>query len=442
MRYALLMLIPFLAVVSSCENRVNSPAPAGFNKQPTLLMTLPAGYEAGEVTFSDDGFQTAVVLRKDGKAYMSINSALSPMYDNVRAPVFHAASRQYAFVAGKDGKECIVLNGKEGALYDRIEKPIINSDGQLVYAAKRDDKWFIVSGEKMSQGFDSPGPSLYASPDGKRLAFIEHNAATGKVNLRICSSKLREDVRGREYDQIADVISSASGSHLAYRVVKNGKQTVVQFDFRQPGCAEKESRWYDTINNFALSNNGEHLAFFGTKIGKHYLVCADNEWPCTDYNMLFDISVSDNGNVLYTGAIEYSIIISLDGKVIADRRESIDNLTFSGDSNNYLFIAGPCPFIPTDKPVEFGSLVIHDKESKKYEKIVGPRFTPDNTRVVFRARAAGRRFVVVADTTGKILREHSPYDAVWDYTFSPDGKYIGYGVRTGRELWWKVEPVK
>jgi hypothetical protein len=43
--------------------------------------------------------------------------------------------------------------------------------------------------------------------------------------------------------------------------------------------------------------------------------------------MLFDISVSDKGNALYTGAIKYSLILSLDGKVLTNRRESIDGIT-------------------------------------------------------------------------------------------------------------------
>lgn len=443
MRYVLLMIILCMAAISSCDNKANTSATAGFNKQPTLLMTLPSGYEAGEVRFSDDGYQAAVVLKKDGKVYMSINSALSPMYDDVRAPVFHANSKQYAFVARKDGKECIVLNGREGAFYDRIEKPIITSDARLVYAAKRNNKWFIISGDKVSQAFDSPGPSLYASSDGKRLAFIEQNSTTKKLNLCICSSKLKDYARGREYDEISDVSNNSSGSHLAYRVVKNRKQTVVLFDFRQPGCIEKEGGWHEKVGNFALSNNGEHVAFFAQRMEKHYLVNAKEEWPCTDYKMLFDISVSDKGNALYTGAIKYSIILSLDGKVIGDRLESIDDLSFSSDSNHSLFIAGPCPFIPpTSTRSEMSYLVIDGHESKKYDKIVGPRFAPDNTHVVFRARAAGQRFLVVANKTGQILREHPPYEAVWDFKFSPDGKYVAYGVKTGQELWWKVEKVE
>ena len=438
MRSALLVMILCMTVLSSCQSKGNMPAAEAFNKQPTLLTTLPAGYEAGEITFSDNGLQVAVILQKDGKMAMSINSEISPMYEGVRAPVFHAKSKMYAFVASKDGKQCVVFNGKEGALYDSVRNPLITADGRLVYAAKRGEKWFIVAGTKVSQAFDSPDPSLYVSPDGKRLAFLEQNSTTKKYNLCACNIKLKEYARGREYDEITEVVDSVSGTHLLYRASKNGKQTVVQFDFRKPDCSEKEGNWYDKVGTFVLSNNGEHFAFFGQRLEKHYMVTAANERPCTDYKMLFDISVSDKGNVLYTGAIKQSIILSLDGKVVTDRRESIDGMSFSHDSNHFLFYAGPCPLIPTDKPVEFAYLVVDGHESKKYDKVVSPRFAPDNSHIVFRARSEGKRFVVVADKTGKIVKEHPPYEAVWEYKFSPDGKFVGYGVRSGQELWWQV----
>jgi hypothetical protein len=40
---------------------------------------------------------------------------------------------------------------------------------------------------------------------------------------------------------------------------------------------------------------------------------------------------------------------------------------------------------------------------------------------------------------GRTIREHPHYEAVWDVVFSPDGKSVGYGVKIGQELWWKVE---
>jgi WD40 repeat protein len=428
-----------MAALAACKNTTTASTAVKFNQQPTLLTTIPAGYEAGEITFSDNGLQVAVILQKEGKMAMSINSEISPMYEGVRSPAFHATSKQYAFVASKDGKQCVVFNGKEGELYDSVRNPYIIAEGRIVYAAQRGEKWFIVSGDKVSQALNTADPSLYVSSDGKRLAFVEQNSATKKLNLCVCSSTLKDFVRGREYDEINDVGNNPSGSHLVYRVVKDGKGAVVLFDFRQPGSVEKESVWYEQVGNFAISNNGEHIAYFGLREGKHYLVTGKNEWPCTDYAMLFDIAVSDKGNALYTGAIKQSIILSLDGKVLTDRRESIDYLTFSDDSNHSFFVTGPCPLIPTDKPVEFAYLVVDGHESKKYDKVVSPRFAPDNTHIVFRARADGKRFVVVADKTGKIVKEHSPYEAVWDFKFSPDGKSVGYGVKIGQELWWKVE---
>jgi hypothetical protein len=62
--------------------------------------------------------------------------------------------------------------------------------------------------------------------------------------------------------------------------------------------------------------------------------------------------------------------------------------------------------------------------------------------VVYRARRRDERFVVQANARGQTIREHPHYQAVFDFVFSPDGRQVGYGVRDGRELWWRVEKLE
>ena len=66
-------------------------------------------------------------------------------------------------------------------------------------------------------------------------------------------------------------------------------------------------------------------------------------------------------------------------------------------------------------------------------------FSPDGKFIVYRARKAGKRFVVVADTNGKTIRRHPSYEQVFQPVFTDDGKSVAYGVKDGNELWWKVE---
>jgi Tol biopolymer transport system component len=71
--------------------------------------------------------------------------------------------------------------------------------------------------------------------------------------------------------------------------------------------------------------------------------------------------------------------------------------------------------------------------------VIEPTFTPDNRYVVFRARKDGKRFVAVADSTGKVIHEYPPYDMVFRPVFTADGKSVAYGIVDGTKLVWKVD---
>lgn len=404
---------------------------SSFNSKSARLMTIPAGYTFSETTFSADGYRVGIILQKNNKSYMSINGTLSSAYDEVRDLVF-ANNYQYSvFIARKGTQECIVYNGKESALYDGITKPVFTSKGTLVYAARHKDQWVIISGTKESPSFVSNDPLLFASPDGTRLAYIAQNSTTKKKQLRVCNSDLSNLVMGNEYDDITAVRNDFSRSHLVLRVVKGDKQAVVLFDFRQPGFSEQVFAWYDEINKFTLSANGEHIAYLARRGTANYLVKDTVEIPCPALDMTLDVNVLQNGKTLHTGVIKNAVSVFLDGAETGNKHETVEDLTVSSDGLHYLYVAG-------HKSRYF--TVIDSNKSLLYDKIVLPRFSPDSSRAVYRARTGGQRFIVVADTkTGQVIQEQAHYEAIWDFTFSPDGKSIGYGVKDGPELWWKVE---
>jgi hypothetical protein len=86
-------------------------------------------------------------------------------------------------------------------------------------------------------------------------------------------------------------------------------------------------------------------------------------------------------------------------------------------------------------------LVVNGKEGPPFDRVVSPQFSPDGKLVVYRAREGGKRFVVVADTSGKTIRRHPAYEQVFPVLFTADGKSVAYGVKDGRQLAWKVEPL-
>jgi hypothetical protein len=65
-------------------------------------------------------------------------------------------------------------------------------------------------------------------------------------------------------------------------------------------------------------------------------------------------------------------------------------------------------------------------------------FSPDGRTlaIVEGSVFAGKWHVVVNGTTGPA------FEYIEQLTFSPDGKTIGYGVRDGREFWWRILKVE
>ena len=111
----------------------------------------------------------------------------------------------------------------------------------------------------------------------------------------------------------------------------------------------------------------------------------------------------------------------------------ISDLVSSKDGLHYAYIAV--------KPggQERTNIVVDGNEGQVFDKIVSPVFSPDGRFLVYRARQDGKRFIVISDLKGKVLRQHKDYDMVFQPVFTEDGKSVAYGVLDGLEFWWKVE---
>jgi hypothetical protein len=429
--YYVAVLICTLLQLTACENKSEKTENTLFNPVSTKLATLPTGYEAGDIVFSTDGHHVAVALKKDGKVFMGIDSTIGPPYDEVRDPVFRPGTSRIAYIASIGGKACIVVDGKAGVFYDAVTKPQFLPDGRAVYAAKRIDKWHIVVGGTESGPFTASfDPVPFISPDGKRLAHIEQDVATNKMWMTVSDIDLKGAMKGREYDTVTLVRANTTSGQLLYVVGAGAKKTVVVLDIKAAGCSEKEGVWYDDIKNYAISADGKHLALLALRRGRIVQVTDGKEYPSPTVDMTLNISTAISGTTLYSAVQKDKVATFINGIDTGKYVDTVEYSIFSADGAHFALVAGAS---------SKSYLVIDNYEGPKYDKIVSPRFSPDNNFILYRARNIGQRFVVISDLLGKTIREHPHYEAVWDSVFSPDGKSVGYGVRVGQELWWKVE---
>jgi Tol biopolymer transport system component len=123
----------------------------------------------------------------------------------------------------------------------------------------------------------------------------------------------------------------------------------------------------------------------------------------------------------------------MDGKRYGDSYDGIKDPVLSPDGSLLAFAA---------RKGDKHHVVLNGIIGPPYDMVVAPQFSPDGSRLIYRVRQEGKRFVVVADTMAKTLEEQPRYDLVWQPVFASDGKSIAYAVKLGKEIWWKVEPLK
>ena len=423
----------FLVLLTStaCKNSQLVPQSINFNINSSKLATIPDGYEMGEALFSADGHDVAFVVRKKDKAFVYHNGRMSKPYDDARSLIFRADdSKDLAFIARKADKEFVVVRGDEGTRSDTIRQLFFSQNGKIIYTATQGDASIVTAGEHKTDLIRSPLTLVVETAQGKKLSFINYNDAEKKGQLRICSSDLKDCVDGKKYDYLAALKTDKSRSHLACIVGQDGKMTVITVDSTQSGLSEKEGAWYDEVFNFDISDGGKHLSFLARRSNKSFLVKDSVEIAYPAFDMPLDVVVGLNGRTLFTGVQRNNVLAFIDKELIGKDYSEIAFPSFNAEGTSYAFAA---------VLGSGNSVVVNGRKGPLFEKVVTPRFTPHGLGVAYRARRSGERFVVVADKDAMTVREHLHYEAVWEVAFSPDGKYVGYGVKKGNELWWHTE---
>jgi subtilisin family serine protease len=432
LRIACFAAVAWIMALAGCSKFSERPAVAGFNAASGQLALLPAGYEAGETAFSADGRSVATAAKTAGKVAVAHNAKILGPYDSVRGLQFIEGGSELAFIAKKGDKEVVFANGVEGEPFDAVSALQYVANSPVVYTGQLAEKMQVVFGKKRSAPFDTAATTPIISFDGKQLAYVEYQAAARKNSLRACTSDLSGCRSGRQYDAISEFRSDATRSRFAFIAARKGKKTVVVVDFRQPDLNEKEVGWYDDVHSFNMSANGDHLAFLASRGDASLLVKDGMEIPITRFDTSFELNVAAGGEVIYGAMTGNKVRCFVDGKQVGKQYDSVDAPILSADGNHSLFA--------TNEGNKY-FIVVDGVAGPGFDMVVTPRFSPDGSRIVYRVRHKGERFVVVADLHGRTMREHPHYEAVWEVNFAPDGKTVGYGVKSGRQYRWHVEKI-
>ncbi len=191
---------------------------------------------------------------------------------------------------------------------------------------------------------------------------------------------------------------------------------------------------YDKVRSAVFAPEGTSLAFFGERQGKLYGVFNGQEEILPEGSTPGITVINQAGKsvgVLMSaknGFFLYQMFHNSgrQGNVYADA----EGIVYRGDGAVSAFAA---------RKENNWFIVTNGKEGPAFDRVVTPKFSPDGKYLVYRARKDGKRFVVVADVSGKVLRQHPAYEQVFDVQFTSDGKSVAYGVKDGKKLVWKAE---
>lgn len=378
----------------------------------------------------------------------------------------------FAYIEPFEGKYRVVHNGTSGELYRRISQLSISNDGKRVaYIARlsnhgpvlmvdgtpkhdfgnNDNFWFTPDSKHFISTFSERDVKYLAidgkinktvtieqgvelSPDSSLLAFS--TKSSGGNTKFIISDLLLKNMS--TFENCGDsILASKDAALLAVRCSEGSGNSIKVIDFLKRSVVF-ENKFNGTVTQIDFSPYNRSLSFtyFVNEKEKHVVYSNNDEKiPAPDDFMTAPVVLSEPASVGVVIGDAYKVRFyrafqkqNKNGKLYA----YISDLVSSSDGRNHAYIA-------TDINDEKMHIVVNGHEGPKFDKLVTPAFSPDGKTLVYRAREAGKRFMVISDLNGKIMQRHKAYDMLFQPVFSADGASVAYGVIDGNEIWWKVE---
>ena len=421
-----------LATISEREKPQHADTAAKHSPNPAA-QAQPATFQ---VVFNSLGKGAAYVAEVDGRVYVVYNGKAGNTYTAVEHLTISPDGRHVAYGALKNGKWRMVIDGREEAAADSVGNPRFSPDSKhIVYDARIGEQWHLVVDDRKSAQLPLHYDyyDKFFTDDSLSIVAIE-NPLENNGPVRLVVTDLAFKKRHVKEMKGTNIVYNNDRTKLTMITDSNGKKRVVDVSIIKPD-AVKEGPLYDAIIHNSYGTDGRSVTYVAERDGKRYLVMNGKEDPLPDgilrdppvirpdlrgAGIIIDI---ENGGAYLHHTFSGS---SRKGKTYQEAA----SLIYNKQTSQHAYIA---------KQGKKVSMVVNDTEGPSFDMIVTPMFSPDGKRLVYRARKNGKRFVVVADANGSVLRRHPEYEQVYEPVFTADGKSVAYGVKDGRKLMWKVE---
>jgi WD40 repeat protein len=294
------------------------------------------------------------------------------------------------------------------------------------------DVWHLIADATVNTSAKARYREHKFSGDSAHLAYIDNADEKGNRRLVVSDTTFKRKL-------IIDTgvtVMTLNDDRTAIAAVSRdsaGRERVIQFNIAKPDAVTRGAD-YDKVSRLLFAPAGTDLAYFGERQGRMYGVFNGQEEVLPE-------GVTPKTPVINQAGKSVGVLMSANNTVSlyqmfrdSGRKGNVYDeaewLVYSSDGAVSAFAA---------RKGKSWSVVVNGKEGPKFDRVVTPRFSPDGKFLVYRARKEGKRFVVVADASGAVLRKHRSYEQVFDVQFTSDGKSVAYGVKDGKKLLWKVE---
>jgi hypothetical protein len=378
------------------------------------------------IAWSADGKQVAYAGKRGGESMPVVGSQVGEAHDRVSRPelkgghvFFHVVNQ----ATESEQKHWILIDGDKlevedwitgfsasplgdrvaywtqpGALTGNSVKARTRKHYLAVAKRRKSGRWRVSRGEKYLSG---AGVDPLWSDDGRRV----FSCGSTHKGWAVISVEKREKLRSEGFDGIASIDVSADGSALAFvKTNVQGAGPELYFDGRRVGEHHRH------VAKPTVDAAGKHVAYtVATKTGVTVAV-DDEKQPAGTYDHIVELAFSPRGDRL-------AFVAVVGGKV----SERYPGLVEGGEWFVVLRTLG-------------GD--VQSAEHARHLRVRDLVWNDAGDRLAYAARdKAGWRIV-----TGKA--QSDAFDDVGRPHFLPESAAIGHGARAGRELWWKVLPLK
>ena len=445
-------------------------APRTFERADTLLATLETDVDTENIKLvvSPDAQRVALVTQSQAGYWKQAENVVvgdansdavtGQEFFLVFTPVFGPDYTQLAYrVLGRGSysagsKAQIIVAEKREILWERASEqygfaydPVFSPDGaRMAYKASDTafeqigrvggGPWFMVLNGTRKEPFDIISAPVF-SPDSKHLAYLAGRGraittsgvdGTGQISQALVHADkwliVLDDIKQPEYDWVGEPVFNPDSSKVAY-AVRSGNGYFIFNGEKKESCPGQ-------ADELQFTPDGKTLAYIVERDEKMFVVAGSKKGKT--FRWANSLTFSRDGKRLAYGAgteeNKWVVVVSS------------ATLTETKVGKAYDLVSGPV-FSPDGKLIAYqakrgdGQIVVFgEREGNVYEETGPPVFNMQSTKVAYRARRGRSWFLVVG------TQEIASYDYLTDPVFSPDGTKIGCGVKSGKQLLWKVIP--